>query len=530
MIKVIFFAVLIFYVIAGAIVARFVKDSDDFYTMGGKGSTLLIVGTLSATYLSATTLLGIAGQSYAEGPLVIAALGSFGAWIGTLLAVVYVGRRMKALGCKTMPDFFDKRFKNSVVSVIATIIMIVGLIGYGVIQFIGAGIVLSEIINIDFTTLIVLFAIALIVFTAFGGMYGVVVTDTLMFFTMLAISVVIAPMIIGQAGFEQMKNLAETFPGYWTIAGTEDRPIGWSISQFLVWILFFTCIPALVSRVFPARDDFVILKTAIIGVFFAPFMQLIVFLAAGGMKVLDPNITPTDNVMVVGFLEYTPTAVAGIGLAGLMASIMSTASTLFVLVGFALSRDLYERFIAKDLTEKQSIFAGRVAQVIVSFIVAVIAIMRPSAIYWISIYAGSIFAVGWLPTIVAAFEWKRMNSKAAVVSMVMGVASFIILGELIRGEILIVPEGVDELMIALVISVISLIITAAFSKPNNYELQYFSEMKNTRMAKITLDEYLKKPNGVAIIKKQYKQIITTAIVVTIIAVVIWGYFFVKLGL
>src|SRR5699024_8089824 len=103
----------------------------------------------------------------------------------------------------------------------------------------------------------------------------------------------------------------------------------------------------------------------------------------------------------------------------------------------------------------------------------------------------------------------RMNSKAAVVSMVMGVASFIILGELIRGEILIVPEGVDELMIALVISVISLIITAAFSKPNNYELQYFSEMKNTRMAKITLDEYLKKPNGVAIIKKQYKQIITT---------------------
>src|SRR5699024_3166219 len=236
--------------------------------------------------------------------------------------------------------------------------------------------------------------------------------------------------------------------------GTEDRPIGWSISQFLVWILFFTCIPALVSRVFPARDDFVILKTAIIGVFFAPFMQLIVFLAAGGMKVLDPNITPTDNVMVVGFLEYTPTAVAGIGLAGLMASIMSTASTLFVLVGFALSRDLYERFIAKDLTEKQSIFAGRVAQVIVSFIVTVIAIMRPSAIYWISIYAGSIFAVGWLPTIVAAFEWKRMNSKAAVVSMVAGVSSFIILGDLIRGEILIVPEGVDELMIALVISVI----------------------------------------------------------------------------
>ncbi|WP_252314287.1 hypothetical protein [Sinobaca sp. H24] len=80
--------------------------------MGEKGSTLLIVGTLGATYLSAVTLLGIAGQSYAEGPLVIAALGSFGAWIGTLIAVVYIGRKMKALGCMTMPDFFEMRFKK----------------------------------------------------------------------------------------------------------------------------------------------------------------------------------------------------------------------------------------------------------------------------------------------------------------------------------------------------------------------------------------------------------------------------------
>src|SRR5699024_10879674 len=134
MIKVILYADLIFYWIAGAIVARFVKDSDDFYTMGGKGSTLLIVGTLSATYLSATTLLGIAGQSYAEGPLVIAALGSFGAWIGTLLAVVYVGRRMKAYGTVTMPDYFENRFNSKWVSAIAIIIMIVGLIGYGVVQ------------------------------------------------------------------------------------------------------------------------------------------------------------------------------------------------------------------------------------------------------------------------------------------------------------------------------------------------------------------------------------------------------------
>lgn len=529
MIQAVFFIILIFYVIAGVFITRFVQSRDDFYTMSGSAGTILVVGTLAATYLSATTLLGIAGQSYSEGPLVIAALGSFGAWIGTLLAVLYVGRKMKALNINTMPEYFDKRFNNDFVSVIATIIMIIGLIGYGVIQFIGAGLVLSEITNINFPTLILMFTVALIAFTAFGGMYGVVVTDTLMFFTMLAISIIIAPMIIGQAGLDQMKSLSESFPGYWTIAGTENRPIGWSISQFLVWILFFTCIPALVSRVFPAKDDFVILKAGIIGVVFAPIMQLMVFLAAGGMKVLNPNITETDNVMIIGFLDYTPTLVAGIGLAGLMAAIMSTASTLFVLVGFALSRDLYERFFKKDLNDRQSLLAGRIAQVIVAIIVAIIAIMRPSAIYWISIYAGSIFAVGWLPTIVASFEWKRMNSKAAINSMVAGVSSFIIIGEIIRLGWIKVPEGVDALIISLIISILVLIITALLTEPNEYELSYFKKIKNTDMSQITIKEYLEQPDGLSKIKKQYKLILLYGVVVVVFSVVLWGYFFIKLG-
>lgn len=522
-------AVLAFYVIVGVTMVKFVKNEDDFYTMGGKGSTLLIVGTLAATYMSATTLLGIAGQSYSEGPLVISALGSFGAWIGTLLAVVYVGRKMKAYDSTTMPDFFDKRFKNKWVSVIAIIIMIVGLIGYGVIQFIGAGIVLSEISGIDYRWIVILFTIAMLAFTAVGGMYGIVVTDTLMFFTMLTISLIIAPMLISQAGIDQMKDLAQTLPGYWSIGGTEDRHIGWSISQFLVWILFFACIPALVSRVFPAKNDFVILKVAIIGVFFAPFMQVTVFLAAAAVRVLDPNISDPDYAMVTGFLDFTPPAIAGLGLAALMASIMSTASTLFVLVGFALSRDLFERLFEKNMTPKQSLSAARIGQIIVGIVVCIITLMRPSAIYWISIYAGSIFAVGWLPTIVASFEWKRMNSKAALTSMLVGVISFVALGEIFSRGIFTPPEGIDELMIALVLAIISLVIVALSTQPKPHELASYYDMKSTNMAKITINQYLSQPNGLMKIKKEYKQIQLIAVVMTTIAVAIWGSLFFMFG-
>jgi sodium/pantothenate symporter len=529
MTAVIFFVVLALYVIIGGFVARLVKNKDDFYVMGERGSTVLIVGTLAATYLSAVTLLGIAGQSYAEGPLVIAALGSFGAWIGTLLAVIYIGRKMKALGCKTMPDFFEKRFKNKSVSIISLIIMIIGLLGYGVIQLIGAGLVLSEVTGISFPFMIVLFTIALLVFCALGGMYGVVVTDTIMLFTMLAISCIIAPMIIGQAGFADMKALADTIPFYWSIEGAEQRPLGWSISQFLVWILFFACTPALVSRVFPAKNDFVILKAAVIGVFLAPFMQVIVFLAAGGMRVLEPGIENTDNVMVIGFLNHVPATLGGIGLAGLMASIMSTASTLFVLTGFALARDLYENVYGKKMSDEKGLLAGRYAQIIVAIIVCAIAIARPSAIYWISIYAGAIFAVGWLPTVVGGLEWKRMNSKAAVGSMVIGTTSFVVIDELARREFITLPVHIDSLMISFAAGVISLIVIGLLTKPNQYEMDYYKEMKQTSLSTKTIRDMLKQENGAAKLKKEYKQTMVIAISFIGVAAVVWGYFLMMLG-
>src|SRR5690625_2896875 len=232
MVQIIFFGILLLYVVVGVIVTRFVRNQKDFYVMGEKGSTLLIVGTLAATYLSSVSLMGIAGQAYAEGPLVIPTLGSFGAWLGTLISILYVGRKMRAMKLLTVPEFFEKRFNSKPVSVVATVIMIIGLFGYGIIDFIGAGLILSEITGINFSLMIIMFTLAIMVFTVLGGMYGVIVTDTLMFFTMLAVSVIIAPLLIGQAGFDAMKNLADTIPGYWTMGGTEGRSITWSISQF----------------------------------------------------------------------------------------------------------------------------------------------------------------------------------------------------------------------------------------------------------------------------------------------------------
>ena len=525
----IFFAVLALYVVVGIVVARKVKDSEDFLVMGERGSTLMIVGTLAATYLSAVTLLGISGISYAEGPLVIATTGSFGAWIGTLLAVLYVGRKLKALGCRTLPDFFRSRFDNRIVTTLAAVIMIVGLLGYGVIQLIGAGLVLGEITGMPFPVIIMVFVLVLLVFSALGGMYGVVVTDTLMFFTMLAVAAVVSPWIISQAGFSDMKALSDSLPGYWTVAGAQGRPLSFTVSQFLVWITFFTCTPALVSRVFPAKNDFVLLKAAGIGVFLVAFMQIPVFLAASAMQVLQPAIEPTDRVMVVAFLEHVPALLGGVGLAALMAAIMSTASTLFVLAGFGLSRDLYENLKRGEISEKHRMIASRLAQVMIGLVVAAIAIARPAAIYWIAIYAGAIFGVGWLPTVVAGLEWRRMNHKAALASMIVGVLSYISVSEIVVRQIISLPSFLDPLMVSLVLAILALLVVALLTQPNATETEYFQVIKSTSASSKTIETILAQPDGLRELKREYRNVQIIMATLVAFSFGISGYLLVKLA-
>jgi sodium/pantothenate symporter len=367
------------------------------------------------------------------------------------------------------------------------------------------------------------------VFSALGGMYGVVVTDTLMFFTMLAVSIVISPWIIAEAGFDGMKSLSDTLPGFWSIGGTENHPLSFSISQFIVWVIFMTCSPAIVSRVFPAKNDLVVLKAAGIGVFLGAFMQIPVFLAAGAMQSIEPGIEPADQVMVVAFLDHVPGVLGGIGLAALMAAIMSTASTLFVLAGFGLSRDLYENLKRDGISERHRMIVSRAAQLLIGLVVAAIAIARPAAIYWISVYAAAIFGVGWLPTVVAGLEWKRMNRYAALSSMCIGVSTFIVLTELVRLEVIILPVFLDPLMTSFFAAIVALVTVGLLTQPSEEEMRYFRQIKSSSASAKTIAAILAKPDGLAELKREHRRVQVIMAVLVVLALTSYGFMTLKLA-
>jgi sodium/pantothenate symporter len=476
--------------------------------------------------------MGIAGTHYAQGPLTLSTLASFGAWVGTLLAVFYLGRKFKALRYQTMPEFFKNRFQSKSVSVVASIIMIVGLMGYGVIQMMGAGLILAQITGIPYVGVVGGMCLVLFIFSASGGMRSVVITDTLMLLAILVIAAIISPYLAVLAGGPEhvvKDTTARLGADYWTLGGLKHYAPSWSFIQMFVWIAYYMCLPAFASRVFPAKNDFVLLKAGCVGMFLGAFLQIMpYFVGSSAMQTLQPDITPDANALIIGFTDYIPAALGGFALAGLMAAIMSTASTLFILAGIGLSKDLFDDlFLAgKTLTDKQRINHARVGQLALTVIVYFVTISRPPAIYFFFLYAGALFGVGWLPTVMAGLHWRRVTNQGVVASMLIGVASYVGIDVMVKKGLLTLPWFLDPFFSGLACSTVALIVGSLLTKPTKENMDYYDVIQKAQLSEIYIERARKDPKEFIQMKKDYKSTYVVALVTVVVAAVI----FIGLGL
>jgi sodium/pantothenate symporter len=521
MVETVFFAVLAIYVLVGFVLVRFIDIPEDFYVMDRKAGGVLIAGTLFASYMSASTMMGIAGIVYTEGAVMWLVI--YGSWPGLVVGMLYIGRRLRALEDLTMPDYIGDRYQSEAVRAVATVIMIIGLLGYGVIQLMGAGFLLSDVLGVvEYRDIVLLFGGALLIFTVAGGMYSVVVTDTLMGVTMVITGIVLAPVAINAAGgIEALVTLLpEQNPGVWTAGGANlNMPTGWLVGQWVLWFVFIMVAPWIVSRAFPATDDFDLMNGTNISTILATIVITVLFLGVTVTFLLNPGIEPADVVVIWMAQELVDPVVGGLAIAGIMAGILSTTSTIFIYAGFGLSRDLFERVGQQVLSESQRLLAARVAQIVIVVTVTAVALFEPLGIYWLAAWSGALFAVAWTPMIVAGLEWEGANKYGALASMLVGFATYVTLYQLYEvWEMITIPFMLDPVIPALIVSIVLMIGVSKVTETTEEERAFCRELKQRRLAKPTLERY-----DTTTLRKKYNRTKYIAISFIVIGVLFYGF-------
>ncbi len=481
------------YLLIGNFMGRRVKSIDDYYVAGRNASTLLIVGTLVASFLSTAAFLGETGFIYEGHAGVLFIMIVFNLF-GYVTGALFFGRYIRRSQAITVAEYFGKRFASHRVQSAAGVTIIVGLAAYLLAVTQGASLAISEAMDIPYDVTLFIVWLGYTWFTAYSGSKGVVVTDTIMFLLFTVVAFLAVYSIIAAAGgwFYSIEELAtfETKPGilaWHGVIGPESRwqnipdAITWGFILGIAWGVTVAVSPWQSSRYLMAKDEHTVVRAACVATAVTMLFYCALIMAAVSINLIEPNIQPTEKAMIWAAMNVLPTFAGVLLMSGIIAAALSSASTFLSLIAFSATNDLIE---LKTTSEGRRLAISRYAMLVVGIVILVLAYLQPPAILAISYFAATLFASSWGPVAFMSVWSKRITANGAFWGIVVGFSANFSAKLLELYEIILLPVFLHPIVIGIVMSTATIIIVSACGQVSYSEKKFHSQMHNVPSAEI----------------------------------------------
>ncbi len=401
-------------------------DGLDFF-LGGRqlGPTVAAISS-AASSSSAWTLLGVSGAAYSWG---LGALWLFPACVGGFVINWYLiapgmQRLSHQTGAVTVTELLAGpvgRAGRQAIIVLASVIILLSLGAYVASQFQGAGKAFSETFGLSMAGSIVLGAAVVMLYTMLGGFWAVSVTDTLQGLLMATASVVIpiaALMAVGGlgglvAGLQQVPvegylSLTRGWP--WTVG------IGFILGVLGIG-LGYPGQPHVVNRFMALKlGDATMRRARLIGITWAVLVYAGMLLLGLAGRVLFPDLTDPEVVLITAANSLLPAVGAGIVIAAVLSAIMSTADSQLLVAASSLTHDL-------GIGEKSAwglLARARVVVVILGVGAAVAALYGSQEIFSRVLFAWAAMGAAFGPLLLVTIWRGPVSARATLAAMAIG--------------------------------------------------------------------------------------------------------------
>lgn len=421
------------------------QDTTKDYFLAGRNIGWFAIGaSLFASNIGSEHVVGLAGQGATSGMAM--AHYELHAWIMVLLAWVFVPFYYRT-AVYTVPQFLEKRF-NVTARLILSVVSLIAYVFTKVSVTVYAGALVFQTLLPDVfgspenAFWVGAFATVIItgIYTVFGGMRAVIYTDTAQALILLTGSIAMTWIGISKLGsWTEFQAIVATESSKFALWRSYDDPnfpwLGILIGSPIVGIWYWCTDQYIVQRTLSAKD----LRNARRGALFGGILKVwpvFIFLIPGliGYALhhkglisipLDPTTGEIQGDKVFPTLVTTllPSGLRGLVVAGLLAALMSSLSSLFNSSASLFTVDLYEK-LRPGQSEKHLVKVGRIATIVVVGLgllwIPVMARISDGGLY---LYLQSV--QGYLaPPITAVFIlglfWKRINGQGAVWGMTIG--------------------------------------------------------------------------------------------------------------
>ncbi len=483
--------------------ARKNESVSDFYLGGRKLGPLVTAMSAEASDMSSYLLMGLPGLAYLTG---VADVGwtVIGLAAGTYLNWLFTARRLRrythVTKSFTLPQFFSRRFHDdkNIICAIAAVIIIIFFIPYTASGFAACGKLFGSLFNADYMIAMIISAIVIVAYTAAGGFLAASTTDFIQSIIMtIALLFVLVFSTISAGGVGAVIENAKAMPGYLSVTHTfvqdtaSAKPYSFlQIISTLAWGLGYFGMPHILLRFMAIEDEKklkISRRVASVWVVVAMAVAVLIGIVGRGLTAngMIAQLTGSDSetiiVKVAHYLStfgYLPALMAGLILAGILASTMSTADSQLLAASSSVSQNIMQEALHMNVSKKTSMVVARLTVVVIAVIAIFIARDPNSSVFEIVSFAWAGFGAAFGPVVICALFWKRATWQGALAGMVAGGASVFV------WKYLIAPMGgvfaIYELLPAFLIGLLAIVVVSLLTKaPGQDVIDEFELAKGT---------------------------------------------------
>ena len=416
------------------------KNQSDYFIGGRSMGPWVTAMSAQASDMSAWLLMGLPGS--------ILAFGFGQIWIGIGLALgtaanwIICAKRLRKFSVAandsiTVPQYLTNRFASQKKSlqIICAVIFLIAFTVYVASAFVAGTSVFTTLFpGISEQTAMIIYALIIIGYTFLGGFKAVCWTDffqgILMLIALMAVPIIIkATQTLDVGALQNIYQYTDASGAVVTCDfGAGLFSASWKdIVSGLGWGLGYFGMPHIIVRFMSIEKPSMIKKSSIVAIIWvvlsigaaclmAYYARMIVaeeLLTAGAQK----------TVFIVLARRLFPAGIAGLLLAAIMAASVSTADSQLLVASSSFTSDLYKPLIRKSASDKEVLWVGRIAVVVISVVAYFIASSKGSgaqAIMDMVENAWGIFGAAFGPVIILSLFWRRFNYTGACVGVIVG--------------------------------------------------------------------------------------------------------------
>jgi SSS family solute:Na+ symporter len=339
------------------------RETSAGYFLAGRNVGWFVIGaSLFASNIGSEHMVGLAGTGAASG----IAVGNFEVFASLMLLILgwlFVPFYLRS-GVFTMPEFLERRYSAEA----RWYLSIISIIGYVLtkisVTIAAGGIVFESLMGIDFWTGALIVVMATGIYTILGGLRAVLYTDMIQMFVLVGGAITVTVFgLIEVGGWGKLYEISgESYFNMWQPLTDPNFP--WTGIVFGIPILgvWYWCTDQfIVQRVLSANN----INNARRGTIFGGYLKLFpvfIFVIPGviahalvqsGQLTLETH----DQALPILINVLIPIGLKGLIIAGLLAALMSSLSSVFNSCSTLITWDIYKK-IRPQANEKQLVTVG----------------------------------------------------------------------------------------------------------------------------------------------------------------------------